>query len=219
MLEIGNLLTLELTDEPGDVYKCKIVSLDEGTFSIDYPLNEKTGKTAFIMNGAMLSCLIVGADQNPYRFETAVMGRKKENIPVIILKKPDPRDLVKIQRRQYVRIDTDVNVAVHSPFNAFEPFVTVTSDLSAGGASLILPKNAGLKEKEQLIVWMAMPLNDGTISYVTIDSESIRIIEDSSGVTKATIKFHDVSETDQQKIVRYCFDQQILHRKKEAAYE
>ncbi|MBS2969433.1 flagellar brake domain-containing protein [Metabacillus sp. KIGAM252] len=219
MLEIGNVITLEPLDQSGDVYKCKIVSMDEGTISIDYPLNESTGKTAFIVNGTLLSCLFVASDQNPYKFDTAVMGRRKENIPVILLKKPENRDVLKIQRRQYVRIDSDVNVAVHSPAEAFEPFVTVTSDLSAGGAGIIIPKHAALNEKEQLIVWMALPLQDGTINYVKVESESVRILEDHSGIRKATIKFMNMNETAQQKIVRYCFDQQILHRKKEAAAE
>ncbi|MTH52196.1 pilus assembly protein PilZ [Bacillus mangrovi] len=219
MLIIGSTLTLEPLNQPGEQYKCRIVSIDDDTFSIDYPLNEKTGKTAFFTDGMLLSCLASGADQNPYRFDTAVMGRKKENIPVILLKKPMERDIVKIQRRQYVRIETDVNVAVHSPGGSFEPFVSVTSDISAGGAGIVLPYGLTIPEGEKLLVWMALPMQDSAIQYVTVESELIRILEDSSGVRKATIKFTDAAETAQQKIVRFCFDQQILNRKKEVPAE
>ncbi|MGD7007970.1 flagellar brake protein [Metabacillus sp. 84] len=218
MLEIGSVMTLEPLDQPGDMYRCKLVSMDEATISIDYPVSETTGKTGFLVNGTLLSCLVVGSDQNPYRFETAVMGRRKENIPVILLKLPQKNDILKIQRRQYVRIDTDVNVAVHSPDGVFPAFVSVTSDLSAGGAAIIIPEDIEIEERQPLTVWLSLPLQDGTISYVKMDSESIRVYEE-SGVKKATIQFLNMNDLSLQKIIRFCFDQQILTRKKEAAAE
>ena len=40
---------------------------------------------------------------------------------------------MKIQRSQFVRIETAVDVAIHPMNREFEPFTAMTEDISAGG--------------------------------------------------------------------------------------
>ncbi|MCD7033346.1 flagellar brake domain-containing protein [Metabacillus sp. GX 13764] len=214
MINIGDVLLLE-DIETLEKYRCKAVEITEEYLLIDYPINEKTGKTAFIMNGAEFSASFTGKDQNAYVFKTKAQGRRKENIPMIVLALPAKEDYTKIQRRQYVRIETGINAAVHpSQSGDFHPFTALTIDISAGGAALRFPEDSGVLEGSEIGIWLSLPFQNAANEYVKIKAKVIRVLDGKPGWKKGIIEFHHLSEHSRQLIMRFCFDQQILLRKK-----
>lgn len=59
-----------------------------------------------------------------------------------------------------------------------------------------------------------LPFTNGEIRYVETEAVIVRIFE-RDGVQIASIRFTDTDEVDQQHIVRFCFERQVLIRKKE----
>ncbi|MEM5592477.1 PilZ domain-containing protein [Niallia circulans] len=110
--------------------------------------------------------------------------------------------MIKIQRRQFVRIETSVDMAIH-PFkkeNTVEPFTTVSLDFSAGGAAVIVPKHINLQQNSKIKVSVVLPLQNGEYNYLHLSAE----IKKSSNTTNRTIKWLLNFWTSIQLIVSRC---------------
>lgn len=216
MLNIGDTLFLDLKfSEERERYKCKIVEKKDNQLYIDYPINEKTKKTGFFMEGTQFKASFYAKDSAIYMFDTEVLGRKKMNIPMVIIDYPGKEKLVRIQRREYVRVDTGVDVAVHPINGEFNPFVTLTADISAGGAALILPGNHRIHAEMETFCWFVLPLENGEYFYEKVRCKIIRIIHGkNSERDKAPIQFIDITENQRQSFIKFAFDYQLSMRKR-----
>lgn len=215
MMNIGDQLTLELKySDRFERYKCKLVERKDQKLYIDYPINIETKKTAFFIDGTQLKCSFVSRDGSVYLFESEVMGRVKQNIPMIVLSYPGDGQLIKIQRRQYVRIETSVDVAVHPTNFEFEPFVTVTDDISAGGAAVITPLKLNLEPNQLIRTWMVLPLQSGEYHYFKFQAKVVRVFPMDELRNKVSLQFVDLTPHERQVLLRFCFDREVAMRKK-----
>lgn len=220
MLTIGDVLLLETKDLNNEKLKCKLVERKGNQLYIDYPINQKTGSTAYLMMGTELYVSFVRKDQNAYKFQSEVTGRIKENIPMISLTFPGDDQLIRIQRREYVRVETNIDIAIHSINDEFPPFTAITSDLSAGGTAITIPKDSPLNEGQELNLWFSLPLKDGHIEHFKIKSKVIRIFPaEHPGYLRLPLQFLNIDEKVQQTIIRFCFDQQILMKRRGVVFE
>lgn len=210
MLKIAMTLLLEQTyaDEI-EPLKCMVTEIEEGTFYIDYPVKVKTGKPAFLVNGTQLKATFTDAKKGTFIFYTEVLKKVKGNIPMLQLLLPPVELFIKIQRRQFVRVETRVDVAVHPKNGEFVPFRTVTEDLSAGGAALRLTNNMTIHDVPFIDLRMALPLNSGEISYLLLHCKVIRMGEEKNDVHILSIQFIEPSQHDVQIIMRYIFEKQV----------
>lgn len=215
MIKIGDSLTLELKNRDKiEKYKCKLVERKGQQLYIDYPINVGTNKTAFFIDGTQIKCSFVKKDGTVYSFEAEVVGRIKQNIPMMILSYPGDELLMKIQRRQYVRIETPVDVAVHPNNFEFKPFVTVTDDISAGGAALIVSKDLKFEIGFTVTTWMVFPMKNGEYHYFYFHAKVVRIIPLDERRNKVSLEFKDVDSHQRQILLRFCFDRQVALKKK-----
>lgn len=215
MIKIGDVLTLEPKySEQFEKYKCKMVERVGKDIFIDYPINLKTNRTVFLLDGTQLKVTFVGDDGSVYLFEAEVKGRSKQNIPMLILTYPGNDQLVKIQRRQYVRVETAIDVALHPNEPVFSPFTVITDDISAGGAAVLIPKNSPIKPGMVVQSWFVLPMQTGEYHYMKLQSEVIRVINSSDVRNKASLKFLDISSHERQLVLRLCFERQLALRKK-----
>ncbi|MGP7816077.1 flagellar brake protein [Niallia sp. 01092] len=215
MIKIGDTLILEpVNTDSSDQYKCKLVETSEKELYIDYPIHLETNKTAFLLNGTQLKVNFVTNEGAVFMFQTEILGRKKENVPMLILHMPSKEQLIKIQRRQFVRVDASLDIAVHPLNNDFPPFTTVTTDISAGGAALIVPKTSYLQEGAALELYMVLHLQNGEYYYPRLKGTVIRVWEHNETHNKVSLQFFDVSPSDRQFILRFCYDVQLSFKKK-----
>jgi c-di-GMP-binding flagellar brake protein YcgR len=217
MINIGDTIILEPKHSSEDEkYRCKLVEKNGEQLYIDYPVSMKTAKTVFLLDGTQLKGSFVGKDNTVYLFETEVQGRVKQKIPMITLSYPGKDQLVRVQRRQYVRVDTSVDVAVHSAKGEFSPFVTVTSDISAGGAALILPLNSELKSGTIIDCWVVLPMQSGDYHYIMLRSRVIRVLPGQNGDrSKMPIEFINITESERQLLIRFSFERQLNLKRKD----
>lgn len=216
MLKIGTVIMLELKyGDKLDKFKCKVVEQKENQIYIDYPINTATGRTVFLIDGTQLKGSFVSQDNNSvFLFESEVLGRTKQNIPMLILSYPGDDHLVKIQRRQYVRVETAADVAVHPTNSEFKPFTTVTDDISAGGTAILLNHKRGIKAGQIIQIWVVLPMQSGEIHYLKVKSKVVRLIPLDESRLKASLQFIDLSPQESQLLLRFSFDRQLLMKKK-----
>ncbi|SFF62117.1 c-di-GMP-binding flagellar brake protein YcgR, contains PilZNR and PilZ domains [Halobacillus alkaliphilus] len=214
-LKIGMPFTLEINskdNEEQEKYKCKLVDHAKGYIYIDYPINVKTDKAAFIMEGTEIQASFITEDQSVYCFKTEVVARKKLNIPVLVLTFPPQKDLIRIQRRKYVRVDASIDVAVQFETQSF---TAVTQDISGGGAAILEPFHVQMYKYQRVNLTLVLPMNSGENRYVESEGIVVRIIQQDNGKrNQVSIQFENIFEKQRQLIIRYCFEQQMNMRRK-----
>ncbi|GAE34531.1 flagellar brake protein [Halalkalibacter akibai] len=220
MITIGSTIFLELQEmkefEKKTVrFRCRLVDRADSIYVVDYPINEETSKPSFFFDGTEFRAWFVASDDAVYAFDTEIIGRRKGNIPVLLLKDPGKDKYIRIQRRNYVRVETTADVAVHPINKEFPPFTTVTIDISGGGCAILIPADTYLPESGELNLWLVLHMQSGDIVYVKAYCKIVRVFKPRPDARlRASLQFLDVDERDQQKIIRYCFERQLAVRRK-----
>ncbi|UOE92361.1 flagellar brake domain-containing protein [Alkalihalobacillus sp. LMS39] len=218
MIEIGATIHLQLKNSSGfehEEYKCRLVDRKGDKLIIDHPIHIETNKPGLFYIGTEFYGWFVGKDKAVYSFETKLEERRAENIPIFILQDPGKDKYSRIQRRNYVRVDTGVDVAVHSPEGVFEPFTTLSLDLSGGGIAISVPPGKNLPDQGEVICWFVLHMKSGEIFYIRATCKIIRVFQKLDETReRASLEFSSIHERDRQRVVRYCFERQaLLHRK------
>ncbi|MBE3568593.1 MAG: PilZ domain-containing protein [Bacillales bacterium] len=216
MLEIGTILTLKTINEKEpeneELYKCRVVDKGPEVLYVDYPVHIKTNKSRFFMNGTAFNATFVTEKNSVYTFQTKVVGKEKREIPTMIIQDPGEEKYIRIQRRRFVRVETAVDVSV-SREGSEEAFTTITKDISAGGAAIKIPKNLELKQKEQLNMLVVLPIKSGEFHYLKLKGEIVRVSDEGPNST-AYIQFAEMTPSERQLLLRFCYERQLLLRKK-----
>jgi c-di-GMP-binding flagellar brake protein YcgR len=215
-LKVGETLILEQINNQKQIirYRCKIAEVKENALLIDYPIEEKTGKSPVLLNGTSFTAIYV-IDNQVFRFLTTFVHRISGQVPVMLMSFEGEDKMEEIQRRNYVRVETNVDIAVHSLVGAFRPFTTLTGDIGGGGALVHLPNESEIDEEDLIEVWISLPMASARYQYVKLQGKVIRIFTDKrTNAKRATITFLPQTERDRQPIIRYCFEKQLEARKK-----
>jgi len=195
--------------------KSRIAEVDERFFWIEAPIDEK-GRFWTLDNGEPLSVSFMdnGATVS---FPTKVAGLHKEkNIRFYFIEKPDPAQITRTQRRSYLRVETELDVAVRLAGN--RRLLTVTRDISGGGMSIVTKGFVSLLPDDTLDCWVVIPFRNGTIEHIQVKGVVVRTVSLGNEML-IMINFKDIAETDRQKIIKYCLDRQIELRKKDERRE
>lgn len=209
-MQFGRHVTLIDGDH---IYQSRIIDYHGKYIFLDIPVNVNNRKTVFLQAGVRLTINYVGDDGACYEFSTKIVKQTFTKIPKIVVTAPE--NVKRIQRREFVRIQTAVDVAIHSQSETFAPFTTVTHDISGGGLALILPANRQLPIGEYANVYIVLHMYDGNIYYVSALSKILRINEHTGGLTTASLQFKKIIPQNQQKIIQFCLEKQREERQKE----
>jgi c-di-GMP-binding flagellar brake protein YcgR len=218
MLAVGEPIYLEpLISDKKDTYKSKIYEIKEDEIYIDYPSNESTNRTEYFFDGTQFKASFLDKEKNVYTFRTELLGRKIEKVPVLIITSPKNEEIHKVQRRQFVRVETLLDVAVKNANNSYEPFPSVVVDLSAGGMLLSLPIGHKVSKGDVLECLVVLPMQSGEKIYLDLTCNVLRILEGhGNNRQRAPLQFNQIASKDRQHVIRYCFEQQLMMKKKES---
>ncbi|WP_404403546.1 flagellar brake protein [Jeotgalibacillus malaysiensis] len=210
-MKIGTVLTIEpMHASSHDKYKSRLVEISGGKLFIDYPINMTTNKTVFLIDGMQLRISYTTENNNAFSFVTEVKGRKNLNIPMILLDQPDEKDLIKVQRRQFVRVNTSIDVSVKTEMAKFN---TVTEDISAGGLSFILKDGMDFHSGDTVGLFMVLPMRNGETQYLKAAGEITRT-KVVNRVQIGMLKFSNLTALERQLLLRYTFECQLKMKEK-----
>ncbi|WP_339062675.1 PilZ domain-containing protein [Tepidibacillus marianensis] len=198
--------------------KTRIADINNQYISIEVPINETTGKLEKLPVGRRIVLFYQSKDHGQYMFDTTVMDEAKDQIDLLILQLPDPNQIKKAQRRNFLRVPASIETSFHivdSRNN--EWFIVKTLDLSGGGMQIILSNPNLFKEGLKLKGWIVLSYpNEDNIEHVQYQAEIIRILSpnENTKVKWASLNFTSITETSRAKIIRYCYQRQVYLRKK-----
>src|SRR5690625_1265860 len=204
-MQIGDSIVLKLPNSK-DSFRCRVIDKNEDLLFVDLPINMTTNKSTFLAKNTNVSVTFVKNGVAKV-FIATVERYEKLSIPALTIPLPDKEDIHKIQRREFVRIETDVDIAVHCPNHSFSPFTSITQDISGGGASVIIPRVVAYKPRQKILAFLVLKSNSKEIEYIKTKAQVVRLHENKK-IRTVSFKFFLEKMVDQEKIINYCFTKQ-----------
>lgn len=217
-VELGSKLELECFDNTGERLEPTLVSEfewieGENMAAIAAPIFE--GHIVPLPVNSELSIYFIkrnGSLYSLYKFNAIIMSRLvADNLHILIVEKQG--DIVKVQRRNYFRLDCFVEVRYRildsngdEPYDSDGSYInTLTNNLSGGGVSIML---------EEIIptgtIIECEMFNDQN-RKVTFFGKIMRFEEigkDGKYKYEAGIAYIEISDSDREVIVKYIYDEQ-----------
>lgn len=197
-------------EEAAIEYKSRIADQQEDGLLIEIPISEKTGHYKRLFLGDELSIFFESEDGIKNYFDSHVLGFKEDGVKLIIIRKPDPSRITKVERRSFLRVRAELEMAVK--LSNYVRFVCMTDDVGGGGISLICDGKWPLAAEQTLECWLLIPYRNGTIDHAFFHAEIVRVEELESGQKQVMIKYANINDAERQKIIRYCFEKQLKYR-------
>jgi c-di-GMP-binding flagellar brake protein YcgR len=184
-------------------FKSNIQDITDTYIAISIPIN--SGEYLPLTKGTLIDVIYYEED-NLYNFKSVVMGRKFENIPILLIS--TPREIKKIQRRKYVRVPTINTVKYKNLKN--EPSTKPSSianseyskaillDLSGGGMKIKISEE--IKLRHFLLVCLTINNED-----IFIVGQAMRIIKDDDGRYNCGLSFEFLDNATREKIIKLIF--------------
>ncbi|MBZ9624522.1 flagellar brake domain-containing protein [Clostridium sp. FP2] len=184
-------------------YNTNIQDLTEEYIAISIPLSG--GQYVPLSRGDIID-VIYYEEENLYRFKSSVIGRKIENIPILLISKP--LEIEKIQRRKYVRISL-INTAKYKNLKDQPKISPKAIDESEYlKASIVDLSGGGMKVRvsEEIVK------NDFILVNLTVNNEEIHIVgqakriqKDDEGRFVCGLSFEFLDNLTRERIIKYIF--------------
>ncbi|EHS56595.1 flagellar brake protein [Paenibacillus sp. Aloe-11] len=194
-------------------FKSRIAEEESQNFLIEIPMSQTSGRLKRLYLGEELSIFFMSEGGIKNYFNTHVTGFKEDVLRMVRIQKPDPDSISKIQRRNYLRVQASLEIAVKHGVNESR-FVAETHDVGGGGVSFQIQEAHHLEEGESLSCWILVPYRNGTLEHVWFQSEVIRIQEMENGRRLIMLKYEKIADQERQKLIKYCFERQLEFREK-----
>ncbi|ASR47062.1 glycosyl transferase [Paenibacillus kribbensis] len=194
-------------------FKSRIAEEESQNFLIEIPMSQTSGRLKRLYLGEELSIFFMSEGGIKNYFNTHVTGFKEDVLRMVRIQKPDPDSISKIQRRNYLRVQANLEIAVKHGVNESR-FVAETHDVGGGGVSFHTQEAHHLEEGESLSCWILVPYRNGTLEHVWFQSEVIRIQEMENGRRLIMLKYEKIADQERQKLIKYCFERQLEFREK-----
>lgn len=198
-------------EEARQEYKSRIADISEHYITMEVPMNERTGKLKKLYAGDELSVYFMTDGGVKNYFTSSVLGFREDVVRVVLIRKPELEAITKIQRRNFLRVPAELDLAVKLTEQL--QFVGVTDDVSGGGISFLCDPSIPLETQKAISCWLLLSYRNGKVDHVPFKGEIVRLKGMDSGKQQVMVRFIDISDKDRQKIIRYCFERQLEIRK------
>ncbi|MEK8127427.1 flagellar brake domain-containing protein [Paenibacillus filicis] len=199
-------------EEARQEYKSRIADISDGHISMEIPINEASGRLKRLYPGDELSIYFLTDGGVKNYFSSSVLGFNDDVIRLVQIRKPEPASITKVQRRNFLRVPAELDIAIRLSDNY--QFVAMTDDVGGGGISLLCEGFIPVRNGLTVGSWLLLPFKNGTIEHVPFKSEIVRVKPLETGRQQVMLRFVEIAESDRQKVIRYCFERQFDFRKK-----
>ncbi|TFE29966.1 flagellar brake protein [Cohnella luojiensis] len=191
--------------------RTRIADEDDQSIYMEIPIDEKSRKSYLSQVGETFQIYFFTQEGVKHLFQSSVTGFRKDIVPLVAIRKPLPGEITKDQRRSFLRVEANLELAV-SIYDKIK-FVAITEDVGGGGVSFICEKKWPVVQNAVLSCWLLLSYKGGTIAHARFEGEVVRVLEADPDKHLIMMRFQDIADSDQQKIIRYCFERQLDKRK------
>jgi len=211
---INQVIRISTDDSGHFTYKARVADLSEHSISLEMPVDEETGKIKFIPIGSTLVVWYISGDMGQFSFKTKVLDIKQEQVPLMVLE--NPQKVNRVQRRNYLRVPSSVEIAFKILDHADNKWYIVKAlDISGGGMRFLCSVSRKLAEKQEIIGWVALPFKNGSIQHVKFQGQIVRVLPPVEGANaqRISVEFKQIQESMRATVIRYCYEKQVELKK------
>lgn len=191
-------------------YKSRISDHEEDAFLMEVPMEIGANRLKRLYVGDELSAYFIGEGGSKYYFNTYVLGFTNDIVRQVRIRKPDPDSITQVQRRNYLRVPADLELAIK--FKNGERVLVRTEDVGGGGLSFFTNEKKNIPNGEQLDCWLLVPYRNGSVEHIPFEAEVVRKKKLENGQEQIMLKFISIMDYERQKLIRYCFERQFDFR-------
>nr|WP_270881258.1 flagellar brake domain-containing protein [Paenibacillus aestuarii] len=214
--KVNQILYMQINsidDEESKIeYKSRIADITDSAIVIELPLNEQTGRLKRLYAGDELNAYFLNMGGVKHYFTTTVSGFREDVVRLVELKLPDRDSITQVQRRSFLRVLAELEIAVK--FSDQLLFVALTEDIGGGGISFICEGHLPLGLQAALSCWLLVPFKNGSIEHIPFKGEVVRVKKLETGRLLVMVSFVEITDRERQKIIRFCFERQMDFRKR-----
>lgn len=209
-LSINTNVEIEYEEQ---IYKSSVQDISEDHISFSVPIN----RGEYFIPHVGMEIRVIYADVDVvYDFQSIILGRKIDNIPIIMVS--IPKKIKKIQRRDYVRItfvnnikywhiieqnvDDALKGKLDAPINK-----GIIIDISGGGAKIIMNSNVKYND----FIMIEIPVENNNIRVI---SRVVRVGKDDMGRNVVGLYFEYVNGSLREKLINFVFKIMRIQRSK-----
>lgn len=191
----------------GPHYRSRIEEIAPTHLTIAMPFDK--GFPVFMAPGATIYGKII-TDSAPYLFSSHFIEKQMTPVPIWMIAVPN--ELVKIQQREFVRIDAKLHVTATMIEQEEEstPIKLLVNDISGGGIRLVCPHPYPIGTN--LLLAFELPDEE----YIETIGQVVRVEQPQPDRTLfwIGIKYIGMKERERNKIIKYVFQKQLeRHRR------
>lgn len=213
--KINQILHLQVNsideEEARQEYKCRIADIADDFIQMEVPMNERTGRLKRLYAGDELSVYFLTEGGIKNYFLSTVLGFREDIIRTVLIRKPDPDAITKIQRRSFLRVPAELDIA--AKLTEQIKFVGVTDDVGGGGISMLCDGSLPVKQGAALMCWLLLSARSGKNDHIPFKGEVVRIKPLENGRQQVMMRYSEITDKDRQKVIRYCYERQLEMRK------
>ncbi|NOU99237.1 glycosyl transferase [Paenibacillus sp. LMG 31457] len=211
--QILHIQVNSIDDEESKIeYRSRIADVTDLSIVIEIPMNEQTGRLKKLYYGDELNTYYVGQGGVKHYFTTSVTGYREDVIRLIELHKPESEAITQVQRRSFLRVPAELEIAVKVSDQI--QFIGVTDDVGGGGISFVYDGQIPLGVNMAISCWLLVPFKNGNIEHISFSGEIVRVKHLETGKQLAMLRFVDILDRERQKLIRFCFERQMDFRKR-----
>ena len=198
------------------IYKSSIQIVDEDSFAISVPYHK--GEPLILRSGDIITVKVFTKKER-YIFQTRVLGRKQDQIPLYILDYPERTE--RLQARDFVRVKVSLDVyyqvvteeTKNQDIHIETTHKAITVDLSGGGALLAVDEK--IDEGQLLFLRFTVKLKNKEKKLIETFGKVVRYDPPEGTRTKTLIgvRFVNFDERDRDDLIMFLFERMRNQRK------
>jgi c-di-GMP-binding flagellar brake protein YcgR len=198
-------------EAPPLTLRSRVADMDDKNIYIEIPIDEKSRRLYRAKEGEKFQTFFFTQDGVKHLFTSSVTGFRKDSISLVALRKPELEEITKDQRRSFLRVEANLELAVR--LGEKLQIVAITEDVGGGGISFTCEQKWPIVPNAILSCWLLLSYKGGSVAHSRFDGEVVRVLPTGQDRHLIMMRFQDIADSDQQKIIRYCFERQLDKRK------
>ncbi|MEK5106355.1 flagellar brake domain-containing protein [Cytobacillus sp. FSL K6-0129] len=195
-------------------YISRIAEIKEDILHIHYPVCLQTNRKMYLVDGRRIKCVAYNANGKMFFFSGRVVGRMMQSTPLLKIAYAKEFTHEKEQKREYVRVDFNESVEIQPVCEGMShSIIGISRNISAGGIAVVVNNFTYLYKPSPYLLRFTLVIEGKKRSFV-LASEYVRKEALADGRLVISFRFPQINAEDRQAMMRFCFEQQLLHMKK-----
>jgi len=197
--------------ESAPTFRSRVADMDEHFIWLEIPLDEKSRRYHRPRTGEHFRMFYFTKDGVKHAFESPVTGVKKDVVNLFSVRKPSLDSITREQRRSFLRVEAQLELAIRIGDKV--RFTAITDDVGGGGLSFRTDRKWPLAAGGALSCWLLLTYRNGNLGHAKFEGEIVRVMPVEPDKHLVMMRFLDIQDSEQQKIIRFCFERQLDNHK------